>query len=149
MLGFAFSPDGSQLYVDYTDTNGDSHIDEYTVAADGTVDASSRRQVLFQKQPYANHNGGNIIFGPDGYLYIGFGDGGSAGDPQRHGLDLGTWLGKILRIDPRQNGDQPYTVPADNPFVGPGRCQAGDLVLRAAQPLAVLVRRRHQRPVDR
>jgi glucose/arabinose dehydrogenase len=117
-LGFAFSADGSLLYVDYTDRNGDSNIDEYAVGPDGSVDAGTRRQVLFQDQPYANHNGGEVIFGPDGYLYIGLGDGGSGGDPQRHGLDLGTWLGKILRIDPRANGGQPYTVPSDNPFVG-------------------------------
>jgi glucose/arabinose dehydrogenase len=117
LLGFAFSPDATHLYVDYTDTNGNSNIDEYGVGADGSIDPATRRRVLFQDQPYANHNGGEVIFGPDGYLYIGFGDGGSAGDPQRHGLDLSTWLGKILRIDPRQNGDQPYSVPADNPFV--------------------------------
>jgi len=117
-LGFAFSPDGGHLYVDYTDRDGNSNIDEYAVGGDGTIDPSTRRQVLFQQQPYPNHNGGEVIFGPDGYLYIGFGDGGSAGDPQRNGLNLGTWLGKILRIDPRANGDQPYTVPPDNPFVG-------------------------------
>ncbi len=117
-LGFAFSPDGSHLYVDYTDRDGNSNIDEYALGADGTIDPSTRRQVLFQQQPYPNHNGGEVIFGPDGHLYIGFGDGGSAGDPQRNGLNLGTWLGKILRIDPLANGDQPYTVPADNPFVG-------------------------------
>jgi glucose/arabinose dehydrogenase len=118
LLGMAFSPDGKFLYLDYTDVKGDSHVDEYTVAADGSVDPSTRRQVLFQSQPYPNHNGGSLVFGPDGYLYIGFGDGGSEGDPQRRGLDLSTWLGKLLRIDPRPNGDQPYTVPADNPFVG-------------------------------
>jgi glucose/arabinose dehydrogenase len=117
-LGVAFSPDGSHVYVDYTDTNGDTNVDEYSVAADGSVDAASRRQVLFQPQPYPNHNGGEVIFGPDGYLYIGLGDGGSGGDPHRNGMNVGTWLGKILRIDPRPNGDQPYTVPADNPFVG-------------------------------
>jgi glucose/arabinose dehydrogenase len=117
-LGFAFSPDGTHLYVDYTDNNGDSNIDEYAVAADGTVDAGSRRRVLFQEQPFPNHNGGEVMFGPDGYLYIGFGDGGSAGDPRRNGMNLGTLLGKLLRIDPRPDGDQPYTVPADNPFVG-------------------------------
>jgi glucose/arabinose dehydrogenase len=117
-LGFAFSPDGSHLYVDFTDRDGNSNIDEYAVATDGTIDPASRRQVLFQQQPYPNHNGGEVIFGPDGYLYIGFGDGGSAGDPQRNGLNLGTWLGKILRIDPLASGDQPYAVPADNPFVG-------------------------------
>jgi glucose/arabinose dehydrogenase len=117
-LGFAFSPDGSHLYVDYTDRDGNSNVDEYAVGVDGAVDVATRRQVLFQQQPYPNHNGGEVIFGPDGYLYIGFGDGGSGGDPERRGLDLSTWLGKILRIDPAQNGDQPFTVPADNPFVG-------------------------------
>jgi glucose/arabinose dehydrogenase len=117
-LGVAFAPDGSHVYVDYTDTDGNTNVDEYGVAADGSVDAGSRRRVLFQPQPYPNHNGGEVIFGPDGYLYIGLGDGGSAGDPQRNGVNLGTWLGKILRIDPRPNGDQAYTVPSDNPFVG-------------------------------
>jgi glucose/arabinose dehydrogenase len=116
-LGFAFAPDGAHLYVNYTDTNGDTNVDEYAVGADGSIDTGSRRRVLFQEQPYPNHNGGEVIFGPDGYLYIGLGDGGSGGDPERRGLDLGTWLGKILRIDPRPDGDQPYTVPPDNPFV--------------------------------
>jgi glucose/arabinose dehydrogenase len=118
LLGATFSPDGAFLYVDYTDTNGDSNVDEYVVAADGSVDPATKRQVLFQEQPYANHNGGEVAFGPDGYLYIGFGDGGSAGDPQRRALRLDTWLGKILRIDPRPGDGQPYTVPSDNPFVG-------------------------------
>jgi glucose/arabinose dehydrogenase len=117
-LDAAFAPDGRHLYVDYTDTNGDSNVDEYAVGADGAVDTASRRRVLFQPQPFANHNGGEVLFGPDGYLYIGLGDGGAAGDPDRNGLDLGTWLAKILRIDPRANGDQAYRVPADNPFVG-------------------------------
>ncbi len=118
LLGLTFSPAGDRLYVDYTDPNGDSHVDELAVTADGTVDPATRRQVLFQEQPYPNHNGGNVLFGPDGFLYIGFGDGGSQGDPQRHGLALDTWLGKILRVDPRPVDDQPYTVPPDNPFVG-------------------------------
>jgi glucose/arabinose dehydrogenase len=117
-LGVTFSPDGSHLYASYTDTAGDSNIDEYAVGADGTVDTATRRQVLFQKQPYPNHNGGDIVFGPDGYLYFGLGDGGSEGDPQREGQNLGTWLSKILRIDPTASGGQSYTVPADNPFVG-------------------------------
>jgi glucose/arabinose dehydrogenase len=118
LLGLAFSPDGSKLYIDYTDVNGDSHIDEYAVGADEVADPASRREVLTQAQPYPNHNGGQLVFGPDGLLYIGFGDGGSGGDPQRHAMDLGTWLGKILRIDPRATGDAPYAIPADNPFVG-------------------------------
>src|SRR5262249_34415611 len=111
LLGVTFSPDGSHLYVDYTDTNGDTNVDEYAVSAAGAVAPGSRRRVLFQGRPYPNHNGGEVIFGPDGYLYIGLGDGGSGGDPHRNGLNLGTWLGKILRIDPRVQGDQPYTVP--------------------------------------
>ncbi len=116
-LGFAFWPDGTKVDVDYTDQNGDSHVDEFTMGADGRADATSRRQILFQPQPYPNHNGGPLVFGPDGYLYIGFGDGGSAGDPQDHAQDLGTWLGKILRIDPHPTGSQAYTIPGDNPFV--------------------------------
>ncbi len=118
LLGVAFSPDGRHLYASYTDNEGDSHLDEYGVNGAGTVDATTRRQVLFQEQPYANHNGGGIAFGPDGYLYYGLGDGGSAGDPERRALRLDTWLGKLLRIDPRPSGDRPYAVPADNPFVG-------------------------------
>jgi glucose/arabinose dehydrogenase len=116
-LGIAFSPDGNRLYVDYTDANGDSNVDEYTMKGDG-ADASTRRRVLFVDQPYPNHNGGEVVFGPDGELYIGFGDGGSAGDPQNHGQDLGTPLGKILRIDPKRAANASYSIPADNPFVG-------------------------------
>jgi glucose/arabinose dehydrogenase len=118
LLGLAFSPDGTKLYIDYTDLNGDSHVDEYTVGANDVADLASRREVLTQAQPYPNHNGGQLVFGPDGLLYIGFGDGGSGGDPQRHAMDLGTWLGKILRIDPHATGGAAYAVPADNPFVG-------------------------------
>ena len=68
--------------------------------------------------PTPNHNGGNLAFGPDGYLYIGLGDGGSGGDPEGNGQSLSTLLGKMLRIDPTPFGDSPYRVPADNPFVG-------------------------------
>ena len=74
--------------------------------------------MLKVEQPYANHNGGLVLFGPDEKLYIGLGDGGSGGDPERRGLDLSTPLGKILRIDPEPSGELPYTVPGDNPFVG-------------------------------
>jgi glucose/arabinose dehydrogenase len=118
LLGLAFALDGTKLYVDYTDLSGNSHVDEYTLGADEVADPASKREVLTQDQPYPNHNGGQLVFGPDGMLYIGFGDGGSGGDPQRHANDLGTWLGKILRIDPKATGDAPYAVPADNPFVG-------------------------------
>jgi len=117
LLGLAFAPQGDRLYVNYTDPAGDTHLDEFTVAPDGSVDPSSQREVLFQDQPYPNHNGGQLVFGPDGYLYVGLGDGGSQRDPDRRALDLGTWLGKILRIDPRRAGDAPFSVPDDNPFV--------------------------------
>ena len=117
LLGLAFHPTESLAYVDYTNTAGDTVIAEFAVSADGVFDAASRRTVITIDQPYKNHNGGKVEFGPDGMLYIGFGDGGSGGDPERGALDLGEPLGKLLRIDPRANGDHPYTVPADNPFV--------------------------------
>lgn len=117
LLGLAISPDGTMAYVDYTDNNGDTAIDEYAIGDDGTFAESSRRNVLSFGQPYSNHNGGEVVFGPDQLLYIGTGDGGSGGDPERRALNMGEWLGKILRIDPRQ-ADGPYSVPADNPFVG-------------------------------
>lgn len=117
LLGLAFHPTEPLAYVDYTDKeSGATHIDEFTVAADGTFDPASRRSVLIVDQPYANHNGGQLAFGPDGMLYIGLGDGGSADDPDRRALNVGDLLGKILRIDPRSSGGKPYTSPADNPF---------------------------------
>jgi glucose/arabinose dehydrogenase len=117
LLGLVFSSDGKKLYVDYTDPSGDTHVDEYTMNGD-VADTSTKRQLLFVDQPYANHNGGEVTFGPDGMLYITFGDGGSAGDPQNRAQNLGTLLGKILRIDPTPSGSAPYTIPPDNPFVG-------------------------------
>lgn len=118
LLGLAFHPSEPLAYVNYTDANGDTVIAEYSVADDGTFDASTARELLTIDQPHANHNGGNLEFGPDGYLYIGMGDGGSGGDPDRRSLNLSELLGKMLRIDPTPIGDQPYSVPADNPFVG-------------------------------
>ena len=120
LLGLAFHPTEPLAYVDYTDKSGDTVIAEYAVADDGTFDPASAREVLTIDQPYPNHNGGEVTFGPDGYLYIGMGDGGAANDPERRALNVGQLLGKILRIDPTAGkGDgQPYTVPADNPFVG-------------------------------
>lgn len=120
LLSMAFSPDYQQdglFYVDYTDNQGDSRIVEYSVAG-GVADPGSARELMRVDQPFENHNGGLVLFGPDDKLYIGFGDGGSAEDPDRNGLDLSTPLGKILRIDPAPDGGRPYTVPADNPFVG-------------------------------
>ncbi|RFU86280.1 sugar dehydrogenase [Streptomyces triticagri] len=114
LLGIAFDPDDSHFYVSYTDLEGTSTIDEFAVQ-DGKPDPDSRRTVLTQEQPYENHNGGDIKFGPDGYLYIGLGDGGAGGDPHGNGQKLDTLLGKILRIDPA--GGDPYAIPSDNPFV--------------------------------
>jgi glucose/arabinose dehydrogenase len=116
LLGLAFSPDGRFLYVNYTDLNGDTNVDEFAFR-DGRAQMGTRRRVLFVDQPFPNHNGGNLVFGPDGYLYIGLGDGGSGGDPYGNGQNLGTLLGKMLRIDPRPTGGHPYGVPPDNPFV--------------------------------
>src|SRR3954467_11885006 len=123
LLSMAFAPDyasSGRFYVDYTDTSGNSHVVEYRRATAARANAGSARQILFQQQPEANHNGGQLAFGPDRLLYIGFGDGGGGND--QHGSrgnaqDLGTWLGKILRIDPRAGGGRPYRVPASNPFV--------------------------------
>lgn len=117
LLGLAFSTDGDLAYVDYTDDDGDTVIAEYPVGADGTFDEAGARTVLTVDQPYSNHNGGAVVTGPDGLLYIGMGDGGAADDPERHALDLGSLLGKILRIDPRPQGSAGYAVPDDNPFV--------------------------------
>src|SRR6266542_2690439 len=116
LLGLAFSPDGRFMYVSFTDTNGNSHVTEFAMSGD-RVDVASRRDVLVVDQPYSNHNGGNLGFGPDGDLYFGLGDGGSEGDPDGRGQDLGTLLGKMLRIDPRPDDGRPYGVPGDNPFV--------------------------------
>ncbi len=116
LLGLAFSPDGRYLYVNYTDLQGDTRIVGYAMHGDHAV-VASRRQVLFVDQPFENHNGGDLVFGPDGDLYIGLGDGGSGGDPYGNGQSLGTMLGKMLRIEPTPSGPKPYRVPADNPFV--------------------------------
>ena len=118
LLGLAINAEGTLAYVDYTNNDGNTRIDEYAVGADGIFDPASRREVLGFDQPYPNHNGGDIDFGPDHMLYIGAGDGGAGGDPDRRALNLGEWLGKLLRIDPRPSADAGYTVPPDNPFVG-------------------------------
>ncbi|CAM5271315.1 PQQ-dependent sugar dehydrogenase [Streptomyces griseus] len=114
LLGVAFDKTFAHFYISFTDLEGTSTIDEFAVE-DGQLQPDTRRTVLTQTQPYANHNGGDIKFGPDGYLYIAFGDGGSGGDPHGNGQKLDTLLGKLLRIDP--SGGEPYAIPADNPFV--------------------------------
>src|SRR3954452_7585544 len=123
LLSMAFAPDyasSGRFYVDYTDTSGNSHVVEYRRASADRANPGSAREILSQQQPESNHNGGLVMFGPDKLLYIGFGDGGGGDD--QHGTrgnaqDLGTWLGKILRIDPHASGGRPYGVPASNPFV--------------------------------
>jgi len=117
LLGLAFSPDGRFLYVDFTDRNGDTHVTEFAMRG-GRADPASERLVLKVDQPFPNHNGGQLAFGPDGDLYIALGDGGSEGDPYGNGQSLGTLLGKILRIDPRPGNGRPYRIPAGNPFTG-------------------------------
>ncbi len=129
LLGIAFSPDGDYLYTNHTDLEGDTRVTEW--AMDGGV-AGSRRHVLLVEQPFGNHNGGHLAFGPDGFLYVGLGDGGSAGDPFGNAQSLGSLLGKMLRIDPRPSGGRGYGVPSDNPFAGrPGaRAEIWSLGLR-------------------
>jgi len=120
LLGLAFHPQYAQngrFYVNYTDRTGDTHVSEFRVSSSNpdVADAGSERLLFAVGQPFANHKGGGLAFGNDGMLYIGLGDGGSAGDPQGNGQNLGTFLGKMLRIDVNQGS--PYGIPADNPFV--------------------------------
>jgi glucose/arabinose dehydrogenase len=122
LLGLAFHPDYENngiFFVHYSDLNGDTVVSRFQVSGDANLaDPASETILLQYDQPYPNHNGGQIEFGPDGYLYIGLGDGGSGGDPQGNGQSLDTLLGKILRID--VNSGSPYGIPADNPFVNDG-----------------------------
>ncbi len=119
LLSVAFHPrfaTNRHLYVNYTDRRGDTQVVRFTVGSDSDrVDPATARPILTVSQPYSNHNGGLVAFGPDGMLYVGMGDGGSGGDPQGHAQDLGSLLGKMLRLD--VDGGDPYRVPADNPFV--------------------------------
>ncbi len=118
LLGAAFHPDEPLLYVHYSNLDGDTVVAEYPFdASTGVADSDLHRQVLLIAQPYENHNGGELVFGPDNLLYLGLGDGGLADDPVRSALDLASPLGKILRIDPTLSDDGAYAVPDDNPFV--------------------------------
>jgi glucose/arabinose dehydrogenase len=124
LLSLAFAPDyasSGRFYVYYTATDGDIRIVEYRRSSADRADHGSARQVLSVSHPASNHNGGLVLFGPDGLLYAGLGDGGGGGDEhgsRGNGQNLGTLLGKILRIDPRRDGDRPYRVPSSNPFAG-------------------------------
>ena len=113
LLGIAVRPDGSELFLSYTSSkDGSSQLDSYKLNG-ATVEPSSRKSVLSVEQPYENHNGGHIAFGPDGFLYMSLGDGGSSGDPDGNAQNREVLLGKILRLDP----DVEQAVAADNPFV--------------------------------
>ncbi|MEJ7809370.1 MAG: PQQ-dependent sugar dehydrogenase [Gemmatimonadaceae bacterium] len=122
LLSVAFHPRYAQnglLYVNYTDTRGDTRVERYHVSANANLaDASSAALVITVAQPFANHNGGLVLFGPDGMLYIGMGDGGSGGDPQGNGQNPQALLGKMLRLD--VDGGDPYAIPAGNPYASSG-----------------------------
>ncbi len=119
LLGLAFHPQfksNGQFYINYTDVNGNTVVARYTVLANdpNSGDPNSASFVIQIKQPFSNHNGGNLAFGPDGYLYIGMGDGGSQGDPNGNGQNPKALLAKLLRLD--IDSAQPYAAPKDNPF---------------------------------
>ncbi|MBI3184895.1 MAG: PQQ-dependent sugar dehydrogenase, partial [Myxococcales bacterium] len=133
LLGIAFHPryrENGRLFFHYTLFAGGrdlSRVEEWSLPPGSDLRLAAPapvRTILEVEQPYPNHNGGHLLFGPDGLLYLGYGDGGFAGDPHGNGQDLGTLLGKMLRIDvDRVEGDRPYAVPADNPFVGKSRAR--------------------------
>ena len=120
LFSVAFHPDYATnrlFFVHYTNTSGHTRVVRYETSANPYVaDPASAATVLALDQPFANHNGGHVLFGPDGMLYVALGDGGSGGDPLEHGQNRGTLLGSLLRID--VDGATPYEVPPDNPFVG-------------------------------
>jgi glucose/arabinose dehydrogenase len=124
LLGLAIHPGfpaDPRVFVNYTNKDGDSIIASLAVDPNdpNRLDPDSHREILFLDQPFPNHNGGDLLFGPDGYLYAFFGDGGSGGDPQGNGQNRDALLGKVLRLDiDHPGGDRPYVAPADNPFVG-------------------------------
>src|SRR3954453_3377147 len=124
LLGLAFAPNyasSRRFYVYFTDNRGDIHVQEFRRRAGNANLASrgSRRNVLtIGHHEFPNHNGGSLLFGPDGYLWMGVGDGGGAGDQHGHGQRLSTRLGKLLRIDPRAAGGRGHRIPKGNPFRG-------------------------------
>jgi glucose/arabinose dehydrogenase len=122
LLGVAFHPryaGNGRFFVNYTDSDGDTVVAQFLVSDDpDRADPDSEQLVLALDQPAGNHNGGHLAFGPDGYLYIGTGDGGGAGDQFGNGQNGQTLLGAMLRLD--INGELPYTTPLDNPFIGDG-----------------------------
>ncbi|MFQ5535978.1 MAG: PQQ-dependent sugar dehydrogenase [Gemmatimonadota bacterium] len=121
LLGLAFDPDfraTGRFFVSYTDLEGRSVIEGYRELNRGDeADPNSGELYLRVEQPFANHNGGHITFGPDAMLYVGLGDGGGAGDPRGHAQNRSTLLGSILRVDVTQSAAPPYEIPPGNPFV--------------------------------
>jgi glucose/arabinose dehydrogenase len=124
LLGLAFHPNfesNRKFYVNYTNRSGDTIIREYkaSVSNPNRAETGSGRTILKVNQPYSNHNGGDLVFGPGGYLYIGLGDGGDAGDPGNRAQDKDKLLGKMLRIDVNgSSGGKHYRIPKSNPYVG-------------------------------
>ncbi len=117
LLGLAYAPDGTWLYAYRADADKDEVVTAYPVV-DGRPDAGGERTILaVDHPPSEQHHGGGFAFGPDGFLYVGTGDGGGLGDPRGNGQSLTTLLGKVLRIDPTPGGAAPYRIPRDNPFV--------------------------------
>jgi glucose/arabinose dehydrogenase len=117
LLGLTFHPTEPLAYADFNNRVGEVVVAEYRVRDDGTLDPASERRLLSIPQEFPNHNGGQVAFGPDGYLYISVGDGSSGNDGLRNALNLQDLHGKILRIDPTPSGAAQYTIPPDNPFV--------------------------------
>jgi glucose/arabinose dehydrogenase len=118
LLGLAYDPDGAWLYVYRTTADQDEELTAYPVDREGLPDPDGGRLILaVDHPPSEQHHGGGFGFGPDGFLYLGLGDGGGLGDPRENGQDPSTLLGKVLRIDPTPDAGEPYAVPADNPFV--------------------------------
>jgi glucose/arabinose dehydrogenase len=133
LLSIAFAPDfqtSRLVYAYYTGNDQDQHVVEYSVSGDGSFDRGSERELLRMDDFASNHNGGLLLFGPDRQLYIGTGDGGIADDPERNGQNLGSLLGKILRIDPRPSGGRPYTAPSPGPLGQGARPEICDFGLR-------------------